>query len=173
MALPRNCALAACAICAGRGVGVGCKVPAGAWSAIRSNGCDGCAALDRPGGVFGKQRRSRRACGNADGNLHDDGYRNIYRHWRKHDAQRAGHCARPAVCQERQATRDQKTLIARSRGCEPTAISAVGGRGGVSPGWPVGKVFVRMAATSFDAVSTTSRMSPPGVSAQVTGDCPA
>jgi len=68
---------------------------------------------------------------------------------------------------------DQKTLIAKSRGCEPTAINAVGGRGGVNPGCPEGKVLVRIAATSFDAVSTTNKMSPPGVSAQVTGACPA
>src|SRR5271156_7251662 len=115
------------------------------------------------------------ACGNTDGNLHDDGYRNIYRRWRKHDAQCASNSDRPVAFRQLQphAVRDQKTLIARSRGFEPTAISAVGGRGGVSPGWPEGKVLVRIAATSFDAVSTTSKMSPPGVSAQVTGACPA
>jgi hypothetical protein len=64
---------------------------------------------------------------------------------------------------------NQNTLIARSRGCAPTGIKAVGGRGGDSSGWPIASVFVRTTARSFEPESITSKISPPGVSREVVG----
>src|SRR6202041_656740 len=55
----------------------------------------------------------------------------------------------------------QNSLMAISRGCAPTGISVI------SP-----PVAVRTTARSFDCVSATSSMSPPGVNASGPGCCP-
>jgi hypothetical protein len=90
IALARARALAVCSVCAGVRVGLGGKTPATAWDAIRANRRVGDSAFDRPGGVLRLRHWHNYAGGNANGNLHHDGHRNIYRRRRQHNAHRRG-----------------------------------------------------------------------------------
>jgi hypothetical protein len=55
------------------------------------------SALERSGGVVWQQRRNGDVGSDASGNLHDDAHRNVHRHRRKHNAQRASNFDHPVA----------------------------------------------------------------------------